>query len=56
MCILAKVLNAMIDNGNIEGLREKIDIFYAADRLTLEEYEYLVGLLPPVDDDVREHG
>ena len=35
----------MIERGNINDLSEKIDIFYAADKLTKEEYTELSELL-----------
>lgn len=35
----------MIESGNTEGLAEKIDIFYAAGKLTTAEYEELISLL-----------
>ena len=41
MSTLAKVLLAMIRKGRTEGLAEKIDIFYAAGKLTDEEYSTL---------------
>ena len=45
MSVLAKVIAAKIRKGEIEGLEEKIDVFYAAGKLTTEEYEYLMDLL-----------
>ena len=42
MSTLAKVIEAMIKNGRTEGLEEKIDIFYAAGKLTDEEYNTLI--------------
>ena len=45
MSTLAKVLESMIKKGKTEGLEEKIDVFYAAGKLTDEEYNYLIGLL-----------
>lgn len=35
----------MIERGNIAGMAEKLDIFFAADKLTDEEYYELIGLL-----------
>lgn len=45
MGTLAKVLEAMIKKGKTEGLAEKIDIFYAAGKLTDEEYQTLISEL-----------
>lgn len=45
MSTLAKVLMQMIKKGKTEGLEEKIDIFYAAGKLTDEEYEALIDAL-----------
>jgi hypothetical protein len=35
----------MIERGNTEGMAEKLDLFYAADKLTQEEYKALVEML-----------
>jgi len=43
--MLHDVLMRMVSSGNTDGLREKIDVFYAADRLTQEEYTKLTGML-----------
>ena len=44
--MLYRVLKRMIEHGQTEGLAEKIDVFYAAGKLTTEEYENLVAALP----------
>lgn len=44
--MLYRTLLRMIERGNIEGMNEKLDIFYAADKLTKEQYEELVAMLP----------
>lgn len=36
----------MIERGDVEGIENKIDIFYAAGKLTDEEYAELIGALP----------
>ena len=36
----------MIERGDTEGIEKKIDIFYAAGKLTDEEYAELIGILP----------
>lgn len=43
--MLYRTLKRMIERGNINDLSEKIDIFYAADKLTKEEYTELSELL-----------
>ena len=44
--MLYRTLKRMIERGNTEGLAEKIDIFFAAGKLTEAEYTELIGLLP----------
>lgn len=46
--MLYRTLKALIVKGNTEGLSEKIDIFYAADKLSDEEYEELNRLVKGV--------
>lgn len=43
--MLYRTLRRMIERGNTEGMAEKLDIFYAADKLTLEQYTELAALL-----------
>lgn len=45
MNALYLTLKRMIENGNTEGLEFKIDIFYAAGKLSDAEYEELIGML-----------
>lgn len=54
MSTLAKVLKSMIEKGRTEGIEEKIDVFYAAGKLTQEEYEILVSLLHPAEPEEPE--
>ena len=35
----------LIDKGRTDGLVEKMDVYLACDRLTVEEYEELMGML-----------
>lgn len=35
----------LIDRGRTAGLQEKMDVYLAADRLTVEEYQDLTALL-----------
>lgn len=43
--MLFRTLKRMIERGNTNGITEKIDIFYAAGKLTDEEYQKLMILL-----------
>lgn len=42
--MLYEVLKRTIARGDVEGLQEKIDVFFAAERLTETEYEELTRL------------
>ena len=44
--MLFNLLKRMILRGQTNSLREKIDMFYALDRLTKDEYDALIGMLP----------
>lgn len=35
----------MIERGNTEGMEEKLDVFYAANKLSVSEYTELLGML-----------
>lgn len=43
--MLYRTLKRMIEKGLTEGIAEKIDIFFAANKLTAEEYNELVLML-----------
>ena len=43
--MLYRTLKRMIERGQTEGLEDKIDIFYAAGKLTKNEYDELMKLL-----------
>ena len=43
--MLYRTLKRMIERGQTEGMTEKLDIFYAADRISKEEYEELTAML-----------
>lgn len=43
--MLYRVLMRLIERNQIDGLSEKIDVFYATEKLTKEEYEKLTDLL-----------
>jgi len=44
--MLYRTLKRMIERGQIEGLAEKMDIFYAANKLSQVEYQELCAMLP----------
>ena len=43
--MLYRTLKRMIERGQTTGMAEKLDIFFAADKLTQEEYAELTGML-----------
>ena len=43
--MLYRTLKRMIERDQTEGLEEKLDIFFAASKLTEAEYSELMGLL-----------
>ena len=43
--MLYRTLKRMIERGNTAGMAEKLDIFFAADKLTEAEYQELTDLL-----------
>lgn len=43
--MLYRTLKRMIERGNTAGMEAKLDVFYAADKLTQEEYTELTALL-----------
>lgn len=43
--MLFRTLKRMIERGNVEGIEQKIDIFFAAGKITEAEYTELIGLL-----------
>ena len=44
--MLYRTLKRMIERNQTEGMQEKLDIFYAAGRITAEQYNELVGMMP----------
>ena len=44
--MLYRTIKRMIERNQVEGLESKIDIFFAANKLTEEEYTELIDLLP----------
>lgn len=47
--MLYRTLKRMIERGQTTGMAEKLDIFFAADKLTEEEYKELSGMLSGPD-------
>lgn len=43
--MLYRTLKRMIERGNIEGMEEKLDIFFAADKISETEYMELITML-----------
>ena len=43
--MLYRTLKRMIERGQTEGMQEKLDVFYAADRITEAEYTELSAML-----------
>ena len=43
--MLYRTLKRMIEKGQTEGLEEKLDIFFAAGKITEVEYTELIGML-----------
>ena len=43
--LLYRTLKRMIERGQTDGMSDKLDVFYAADKITKEQYEELTGLL-----------
>lgn len=43
--MLYRTLKRMIERGNTVGMEEKLDIFFAADKLTEAEYQELTAML-----------
>lgn len=43
--MLYRVLKRMIERGQTEGMAEKLDVFYAADKITQEQYTELTAMM-----------
>lgn len=43
--MLYRTLKRMIERGNTEGLEAKLDIFFAANKITAEQYQELISML-----------
>ena len=45
--MLYRTLKRMIERGQTEGMGTKLDVFYAADKITEAEYKELTAMLAP---------
>ena len=45
--MLYRTLKRMIERGQTAGMETKLDVFYAADKITEAEYSELTALLHP---------
>ncbi len=45
--MLYRTLKRMIERGQTAGMEAKLDVFYAADKLTEAEYTELLGMIQP---------
>lgn len=52
--MLYRTLKRMIEKGFIENMNEKLDVFYAADRITKTEYSELTAMLDVSNQEVSE--
>lgn len=43
--MLYRTIKRMIERGQTDGLKDKLDIFFLGDRLTKEEYDELMKML-----------
>ena len=43
--MLYRTLKRMIERGNTDGMVEKLDVFYAANKITSEQYAELTAML-----------
>jgi len=43
--MLYRTLKRMIERGQIDGMESKLDVFYAADKITKAEYTELITML-----------
>jgi hypothetical protein len=46
--VLYNTLKRLIERGRTDGMAEKLDVFYAVDKLTIGQYEELTALLEAI--------
>jgi len=44
--MLYRTLKRMIERGQTNGMAEKLDIFFAADKISAEQYAELIAMMP----------
>ena len=49
--VLYRTLKRMIERGDTEGMETKLDVFYAANKITEEQYIELMNMLPSKKED-----
>lgn len=47
---LYRTLKRMIERGQTDNMEEKLDLFYATDKITKEEYDEFMALLNPTTE------
>lgn len=45
--VLYRTLKRAIEKGQTDGMEEKLDVFWTADKISKEEYDELMALLHP---------
>lgn len=53
--MLYQILRRLIDKGQTSGMEEKLDVFFAADKITAEQYQELIGMLPTEESKDEVH-
>lgn len=48
--MLYRTLKRMIERGQIDGMAEKLDVFYATDRITEAEYKELTSMMEAANE------
>lgn len=51
MSYTARLCEILILKGRTNNMQNKLDAYLAADRITTEEYDYLVELLESIDEE-----
>lgn len=45
MSVLYRTLKRMIERGQTDGMIDKLDVFFAADKITKEQHTELLGMM-----------
>lgn len=51
MSYTARLCESLILKGRTANMQNKLDAYLAADRITVEEYDYLIELLESMDEE-----